>query len=58
MRYVTLPTSTVDAVRPVRPRRWVLSLSRVGRKVGQRPAGVGSWAARSSSSAAARDAML
>ena len=30
----------------------------VGRKVGQRPAGVGSWEARSSSSAAARDAML
>ena len=29
-----------------------------GRKVGQRPAGVGSWATRSSRSAAARDAML
>jgi hypothetical protein len=29
-----------------------------GRKVSQRPAGVGSWAVRSSRSAAARDAML
>ena len=54
MRYVLLPTSTVDSASPVRPRRWARSLSRIS----QRRAGAASWDARSSRSAAARAAML